>query len=151
MTKIGRPTALTEDTIGRIVTALSQGATYLLAAKYGGVSYNTFNEWCKRGAAELDRREGNVKEGTRQWESEQIFVEFYEATQKAEAQAAVGWLAKIEKAASDGAWQAAAWKLERRYPDRYGRTRIDHDVTSNGETLKGYAVFSPDDWDDDSE
>jgi hypothetical protein len=27
----------------------------------------------------------------------------------------------IDKAAADGKWQAAAWKLERRYPTQYGR------------------------------
>ncbi len=27
----------------------------------------------------------------------------------------------IDKAAADGKWQAAAWKLERRYPSQYGR------------------------------
>jgi hypothetical protein len=35
-------------------------------------------------------------------------------------------LAKIEKAASDNNWAAAAWKLERRYPDVYGRTVQEH-------------------------
>jgi hypothetical protein len=47
--------------------------------------------------------------------------EFSDAVKKAEGQAAVGWLAKIEKAANEGEWQAAAWKLERRYPQSYGR------------------------------
>ncbi len=42
------------------------------------------------------------------------------------------WLAKIEKAASDGAWQAAAWKLERRYPHVYGRVVNEHVGRDNG-------------------
>jgi hypothetical protein len=37
----------------------------------------------------------------------------------------VGWLAKIEAAANEGAWQAAAWKLERRYPHEYGRSAVE--------------------------
>jgi hypothetical protein len=41
---------------------------------------------------------------------------------EAEGRAAIGWLALIEQAAREGNWQAAAWKLERRYPETYGRT-----------------------------
>jgi hypothetical protein len=41
--------------------------------------------------------------------------------QDAEGDAAVRWLAEIELAAKNGTWQAAAWKLERRYPQDYGR------------------------------
>jgi hypothetical protein len=42
-----------------------------------------------------------------------------------EGQAGVKWLAKIEREASEGSWQAAAWKLERRYPNDYGRKVVD--------------------------
>lgn len=132
---MARPTKLTPETQAEICRALEMGATFELAAQFGGVSYASFNEWRKRGEAELARREGNVKPGTRKWETEQPFVQFFEATKKAEARAAIGWLAKIEKAANDGSWQAAAWKLERRYPERYGRKRVDTDITSGGEKL----------------
>jgi hypothetical protein len=67
----------------------------------------------------LNRVEDNPKASIRA--DEKPFVEFYEATQKAESEGAMGWLAKIELAANDGNWQAAAWKLERRYPHDYGR------------------------------
>jgi hypothetical protein len=131
---VARPTKLSPDTQERIEHALQLGATFELAAQYGGIAYNTFNEWRKRGEAELARRDNpRVKPGTKRWEAEQPFVEFYEATKKAEALAAIGWLAKIEKAANDGNWQAAAWKLERRYPERYGRKALD--LTSGGEAL----------------
>lgn len=102
---MARPTKLTPQVQQRIVQAIALGSTYELAAGYGGIAYNTFNEWMKAGAAAKSGR----------------FLEFYEAVKEAEGAAAVGWLAKIEKAANDGAWQAAAWKLERRYPQSYGR------------------------------
>lgn len=92
------------------------GATYELAAQYGGVAYNTFNEWMKRG----------------QEETEGDFSEFYEAIKSAEGKAVVGWLAKIEKAATGGNWQAAAWKLERRYPRDYGRQIQEHTGLEGG-------------------
>ena len=94
---MARPSKYTPDVVGRIVQALELGATYEHAAAYGGVHYDTFHAW---------RRE---------------FSEFSEAIKAAEARAAVGWLDKIERAASEGNWQAAAWKLERRYPEAWGR------------------------------
>lgn len=107
---MARPTKLTPDAHKRIVQAIQLGATYELAAQYGGVAYNTFNEWMKAGA--------EVKSGP--------FRELYEAVKEAEGKGAIGWLAKIEAAANDGSWQAAAWKLERRYPHEYGRTVVDN-------------------------
>ena len=112
----GRPTKLTPETHDRIVQAIKLGATYVMAANYGGVSYDSFNLWMKQGEA--------AKSG--------LFFDFYNAVKMAEAQGAVGWLVKIEAAANDGAWQAAAWKLERRYPQDYGRTVVDQNVNQSG-------------------
>ena len=50
----------------------------------------------------------------------------FRGTKKAEGQRLAAWLAVIEKAASEGElWQAAAWKLERLYPETYGRKRLE--------------------------
>lgn len=103
---MGRNTKLTPETQARIVEAIELGATYELAAQYGGIAYNTFNEWMKEGAEATTGKK----------------AEFYEAIKAAEGNAVTGWLRKIEAAASDGNWQAAAWKLERRYPRDYGKT-----------------------------
>lgn len=101
----GRPTKLTPATTERLVQAISVGATYEHACGFAGIDYDTFNRWMKQGAA--------ARSGT--------FFEFYGTIKKAEAQAVVKWSALIDKAANDGEWQAAAWKLERRYPHIYGR------------------------------
>ena len=102
----GRPTKLTADAQKRVVAAVAAGATYERAAACGGVNYNTFNEWMKKGEQQ--------KSGA--------YHEFYEDVKRVEAQAAARWLGYIEKAAQEGTWQAAAWKLERRYPNTWGRT-----------------------------
>lgn len=54
--------------------------------------------------------------------------EFFEGVKKATAEARIERLAHIEKAGRDGTWTAAAWWLERRYPDEYGR-RERRDIT----------------------
>lgn len=84
------------DVKERILQALRIGATYEHACAYAGISNDTLWRYRKDAAFRME-------------------------VEKAEGQAVVGWLAKIEKAASDGEWTAAAWKLERRYPELYGR------------------------------
>lgn len=108
---MARPTKRTKATQERIVKAIRLGATYELAARYGGITYETFNEWRKDSA------------------------EFSEAIEKAEGDAATRWLELIETSASEGNWQAAAWKLERRYPESYGRrevTKHEHSGPNGG-------------------
>jgi transposase len=108
----------------RLVNALLIGATYELAAQYAGISHDTFSRWRKKAAT--------AKPGTPE-------AVLRERLSEAEARAAIGWLAKIEQAASDGNWQAAAWKLERRYPETYGRTGVQKlaftDVTGEHSTM----------------
>jgi hypothetical protein len=94
---VGRPTKYTPGVVARLIQALEMGATYDHACNFAGIHYDTFREWIK------DKSE------------------FSEEVKKAEGRAVVGWLAKIEQAANEGSWQAAAWKLERRYPHLYGR------------------------------
>lgn len=107
---MARPTKYTEERAGRILQALSLGATHRLACQYAGIDEETFRQWRKR------------------------FFGFSDRVTEAEGRASVGWLAKIEQAASDGVWQAAAWKLERRYPHEYGR-KVTELGNANGKPL----------------
>ena len=100
---MARKSKYTPETVAKIIEAIKMGATYELAAGYAGIHYDTFNEWMKHKA------------------------EFSEQVKSAEGVGAMIWLAKIERAASDGNWQAAAWKLERRYPHMYGKTVQQHE------------------------
>lgn len=102
---MARPVKLTPEAQEKICDAIRLGATYALAAGYGGIVYNTFNKWMRRGREQ--------KTG--------CYRNFYESVKQAEGEGALAWLRKIEEAASEGNWQAAAWKLERRYPRDYGR------------------------------
>jgi len=90
----------TPDAAEKLLAALRLGATYELAAHYAGMSKDTFDRWRAEDAS------------------------FAAQVKEAEGAAAVGWLTKIEAAASNGEWTAAAWKLERRYPHQYGRQAI---------------------------
>lgn len=124
---MGRPTKLTPETVTKLTTAIKAGATYVLACKYAGISYPTFTLWQRMAEAEIERRQNpRVKEGTQEWTTGEEFIAFLTAVQKAEAEAALTWLLRIETATIDH-WQAAAWKLERRYPHDYGRTVVQQE------------------------
>ena len=109
---MSRPSKLTESTMQKLCDAIALGATYTLAAKFAGISYATLKVW--RAQAE------QARPGTK---ARQLL----ERLDDAEGRAAVRWLGQIEQAAREGAWQASAWRLERRYPQEYGRQVIQHD------------------------
>lgn len=98
---MARRSKYTPEVVRRLTDAIRLGATYELACAYAGISEDSFARWRAK------------------------YADFAEAIKEAEGGAAVGWLARIEQAAKDGTWQAAAWKLERRYPEQYGRQVVD--------------------------
>ncbi len=87
-------------TVKKLTTAIRLGSTFRLACLYAGITEETFNQWRHK------------------------YPVFSEQIKEAEGAGATTWLAAIEKAAQEGNWQAAAWKLERKYPREYGRRVI---------------------------
>lgn len=108
---MGRKLKLTPEVQDLIVKALGVGATHEQVCGVAGISHECFYNWLRQGET-----------------GRQPYSDFSEAVKKAEHQASVGWLALIEQAARQGHWQAAAWKLERRYPKMWGRQLADADA-----------------------
>lgn len=100
---VGRPTKYTEQRVERILQAIRDGNYMETAARLAGIAPSTLYEW---------RNE---------------FPDFSEAVETARAEAEERNIATIQAAAPQQ-WQAAAWWLERSFPDRYGR-REQHNVT----------------------
>lgn len=86
------------------------GATNEIAARYGGVSETSFYEWIRRGGQDADSG------------LETEFSQFAAAVKDARADSDMTDLAAIKDAINNGTWQAAAWRLERRYPKDFGRS-----------------------------
>jgi len=114
---MSRPTKLTPVTKEDIIKALRAGNSRRDSALYAGISETTFYSWMARG------REG-----------EPLYSEFLEAVEKAEAQSVVRNVAIIQRAAEE-TWQAAAWWLERKRPDDWGR-RQRMDIGADKEELE---------------
>jgi transposase len=111
---VARPSKLTDAVITKLAEAIRLGATYEIACKYAGVTYQTLRNWIIDGET---AREGSAARNLR------------DKLEEAEGRGAVQWLAVIEKAAKEGTWQAAAWKLERKYNRDYGnRTTVDFNL-----------------------
>ncbi len=55
-------------------------------------------------------------------------------------------LAKIQKAAADGNWQAAAWWLERRYPADWGRRVVQSNVAGTVKVIVESVSHAPTDY-----
>ena len=129
---MGRPSKLTPETVQKICENIRLGLRYNDAALAAGVSYSAFNLWRNKGK---DQKSGK-------------YVEFINALKRAEAEGERALVARIQKAAQGGTWQAAAWILERRHREKWGRQL---DLTSKGNAIKGYIGISPDDWDEDDD
>lgn len=103
---IGRPTKLDGECQERFIEAVREGLPYSTACALAGISEATLHNW--RIKAEAD--------------SASPYFDFIKAVKAAEAEAEQANLTRIRKAADNGQWQASAWILERRHPDKWGRT-----------------------------
>lgn len=110
MARTGRPKLLEEfPKIAEDFLVAVRAGNYLhVAAAYAGLSKETPIEWRKRGAR--DARKGQ----------DTVYSRFAASVDQAMGQAEVMSVAAIRSATKEN-WQAAAWLLERRYPDRWSR------------------------------
>jgi hypothetical protein len=126
---MARPCKLTPEVQEKIVTAIAAGNAEETAAEYAGIHPATFFRWMAEGRP---CRNGGPK------------GEFYEAVKKAQVQAEVSHVIVIEQA-KDKAWQAAAWWLERRHHDRWGRREsVDLTIKREAERIAKETGLDPD-------
>jgi len=103
----GRKGKYNPEVVKLITDALSLGTTVADACEYANINPDTYYEWLKR------------------------HPDFSDAVKRAFAAATVSLVGRIRREADEGAWQAAAWLLERRLPDRYGRRVIQHEGSAD--------------------
>lgn len=118
--KVGRPPKITDQKIQEIANTIASGAYPEIAARRHGISSATYYEWMKKGLQRPNSK----------------YAEFREAVLKAKAIAECNDVLIIETAARNGSWQAAMTRLERMYPDRWGRRdriSVDQTVEHHGE------------------
>lgn len=116
---MARPTKLTQEVQDRIMSAVQAGNYLDTAANFAGIDGSTMRRWVQKGDAP------SAKEPYRS---------FCTALKSARAAAEVRSVALIQQAATGGTWQAAAWYLERSYPERWGRTRVEVTGGTSGDS-----------------
>lgn len=104
---------LTPELSKEICNYIGQGLTKKTAIDACGIAETTFYAWLRRAETDLDAGRNNV------------YTQFLQSIKKAETADKLNRLKVIRQAAADGNWQAAAWELERRYRDEYGRAAMD--------------------------
>ena len=106
---MARPTKLTAETQEKIVRAIRAGNYPEVAAAHAGIHPATHYRWMERGALEGDAPEDDP------------YRHYRAEVERALADSEAAEVGLIVKAARDGDWRAAAWVLERRFGDRWGR------------------------------
>lgn len=111
---IGRPSKLTPALQNEIVKLLSEGNFVETVCDYVGLHKDTFYEWQRRGerAWQVDIEPVN-------------YVAFSDAVKKAIAEVEKDTITDLRAGPLN--WQAKAWWLERRHPDKWGnRQKVEH-------------------------
>jgi len=97
---------LTEDLIGSLSETIRRGAYVETAVALCGISKDSFYRW-------LREAENN--------DAPWLIIKLSDAVKKAMAEAEMRDLNVIDAAAQQSQWQAAAWRLERKFPQKWGR------------------------------
>lgn len=106
---------INEEMIEKVYHLVLEGNYADVAAQCLNIDEGTYYNYMKRARRELD-------EGL----TDTLFIKFFQAIKKAEAEAEQKFLETIKKA-SITTWQAAAWYLERKHRAKWAtRTEIAH-------------------------
>lgn len=129
----GRPVELTEAVLQRIADHVNTGAYLETAANIEGFSIESMRKLLARGTRALRRREkgkdiGKDADGNELDETQKRLIarsmRFAMMIRKASARSEK---ADLDFIATSDQWQARAWRLERKFPERYQkRDHVDH-------------------------
>lgn len=127
MSKGGRPSKLTDELHADLVKWIQAGNYIETAAILCGINKASVYNWLKRGRT---ARSGKYKL-------------FFDAVRQAQAKSEARLVNIVEMAAKRD-WKAAAWRLERKFPNRYGR-QTKHEVSGKGGApVQSAVIYLPD-------
>jgi len=115
------PRKLNPEVHETIVEHVRSGSFVSVAAQQAGISPSTFRTWMERGEME----EARIAEGFDPNPDEAVFLAFKKDVDSARAEAEIESVKMVRMASRNGTWQAAAWYLERSFPQRWARNRIE--------------------------
>lgn len=110
--------------LDRIVELVSQGTSITGAAKEAGLRSRRVKAWVERGSDDSEVAR------------DPAMVDFAMRVREAEGQVEHRAVSIIDKAAQDGDWKAAAWLLERKFPDIYRQRSTTEHTGEDGLPIK---------------
>lgn len=118
---------LNKEVCDNICENLRRGNYITTACRASGISTGTYYNWKKRGE-----------------KGEEPFKTFLERTDKAESEGELACMEVIYNSATEqGNWLSAAWILERKYPQRFGKREQMALQTDNDFKLEISTAKSP--------
>ena len=120
---IGQESQLTEELLDKLCQVLRTGCYLSVACRAVGIGTRTLRRWMAESGAQYDV--------------------LRERVERARSEGEVRNVAIISSHAQDN-WQAAAWLLERQYPERWGRTSVRlRDPTDDDDTGENHEDKDP--------
>lgn len=111
---------LTEELIDTVAKSIRMGSYVETAVALAGISKDTFYRWLRQAESE---------------DAKEITIKLSDAVKKAMAESEQRDLDVIDRAAQRGEWTAAAWRLERKFPSKWGRqakVQLEHTGLDGG-------------------
>lgn len=115
--KGGRPTKLNQEVIDQVGQFLRIGAYNTTVMKALGIRERTWYGWLDKAV------KAEAKPPSKRTKADALYVAFALTVEQAEAEGELACLLKVNK--GNLGWQGSAWILERKHPDRWGRSRSE--------------------------
>jgi len=116
----GRPSRIFEtERIEEFLQLIQDGVDFNIAADSARLARSTLFDWLKRGR-EIQGRDDELSKLS---SKDIAYLDFLERFMRARVTPEIKAVETISKSVENGSWRAAAWILERRFPDRWA---LDH-------------------------
>jgi hypothetical protein len=122
----GRPLVLTETIIKKTYEIMRAGNYRPVAARLLQIEWTTWTDWRTAGEKLSKGLAVGGVDPTLMTKSQKLYLKFYQAVVTGEAEAEAEALSLVRTASFDN-WQAAAWYLARKHPEKWSeKQRVEH-------------------------
>jgi len=119
-----RSLMLNEEKVSKFLEYIEAGNDFDISADASGIARSTLYNWLSIARGVEDK----MKSGFSPNPLEHKFLDFLEKYKRARVAIEIKSVAAIAESVEKGSWRAAAWFLERRYPERWSDKKINDSI-----------------------